>query len=116
MLWMRSAISFVIGGLLGEFCDFVGNHGESKAMLTGASRFDGGLRASKFVCSARSSMTSMICRCHRAMRGVDYFRGRLDRLVGAVEASVPSPWSESGDNFRESGWRYRARPYGIGDG
>jgi len=77
-----------LGGLLGEFADFVGNHGESKAMLTGASRFDGGVESEQVrlfgeVVDDFDDFADVI---GAMAEDVDYFRGRLDRLVGAVEA------------------------------
>jgi len=90
MLWIESR--FPCGwGTSSRVADFVGNTA-NPSHAHRASRFDGALRASKFFVR-RSSMTSMIVAdvIGAMAEDVDYFRGRLDRLVGAVEAAWPSP-------------------------
>src|SRR5207245_7845677 len=77
-----------LGGLFGQFAHFIGDDGKAKAMLASASRFDGRVKSEK-VCLFGEGINDFdnFADVVGAMaENADDFGGRLDRLVGALQA------------------------------
>ncbi len=75
-------------GLLREFAHFIGDNGEAKTVLAGTGRFDGSVKCEQVglfgqVIDNFNDLSDVI---GAMTEDVDDFRGRLDGLVGAVEA------------------------------